>query len=352
MEKKSWQEIRQALGKFAKVDLGFYPTPFYKLENMSKKLGINLYIKRDDFSGQALFGGNKIRKLEYLLGDAVAQKAEYVFTYGATQSNHAMQTVECCNKIGLKPVIYLYALVQPEAKNPLGNLLLDKIFGAEVVVVNLKPGETQAEVKVRSKKMGEDHIARLTAAGHKCYDVPVGGASPMGSLGFVEGFVELEEQLQAANIKADYLVHASGSGGTMAGIGAGKKLCDSAIKVISVATGKKDFAAYVEEKAALANATLALLGFTLNMGKEDFCVEPDYYLPGYEQPNQYGTKAIKMLAKEEGLLVDPVYSGKALGCLIDYVERGKIPQGANVVFWHTGGATALFAEKAILGAIY
>lgn len=352
MSIKNYQEVKAALQKFPKVSLGFYPTPFYKLENMSKKLGINLYIKRDDFSGQSLFGGNKIRKLEYLLGDAVKQGAEYVFTYGATQSNHAMQTVECCNKIGLKPVIYLYALVKPDAANPLGNLLLDKIFGAEVVVVNLNPGETQGEVKVRSKHMGEAHIAKLEAAGHKCYDVPVGGASPMGSIGFVDGFVELMEQMQAMGVHADYLVHASGSGGTMAGIGAGKKLLEADCQVISVATGKKDFAAYAEEKAALANDTLKLLGFAPSMRKTDFCIEPNYYGPGYEQPNKYGTEAIKMLAKEEGLLVDPVYSGKALGGLIDYVRQGKIPQGANVVFWHTGGATALFAEKEILGAIY
>ena len=179
------QWIKNALKLKNKATLGFYPTPLYKLENMSKILNVNLYIKREDFSGQSLFGGNKVRKLEYLLGDAVAQGAEYVFTYGATQSNHAMETIECCNKLGLRPVVYLYALVEPDENDIKGNLLLDKILGAEVHIINMQKGENQEEVKLRSREIAAQHIAKLEQAGHKCYDIKGGGATPVGTVGFV-----------------------------------------------------------------------------------------------------------------------------------------------------------------------
>ena len=136
--------VKQLLQQKAKADLGFYPTPLYRLNNLSKKLGINLYIKREDFSGQSLFGGNKIRKLEYLIGDAKEQGADYIFTFGATQSNHAMQTVEACRKEGLEPILYLVAYVEPDEQDPRSNLLLDRILGAEVHVILKNPGETEA----------------------------------------------------------------------------------------------------------------------------------------------------------------------------------------------------------------
>lgn len=344
------KEVQELLAKKPRLDLGFYPTPLYQLENLSKKLGINLYVKREDYSGKPSFGGNKIRKLEYLLGDAKANGAEYVFTYGATQSNHAMQTVEVANMVGLKPILYLLAIVEPNKDDIKSNLLLDEILGAEVHIIKKLPGETDAEGDARMYELGRRQIAELEAAGHKCYDIPMGGASPIGSAGFIGGFVEMQDQLDAMNVHADYIFQATGTGGTMAGLVAGKKITNSDVEIVSVdvCAHPADFDA---QSADLANKALEWIGAEPIVQASDFHLEPKYYLPGYEMPNEYGTNGIKTMAKNEGLLLDSVYSGKAFGALLDFVETGKIKPGSNVVFMHTGGATALFAEKAILGDI-
>lgn len=345
------KEVKELLAKRPKQELGFYPTPFYKLNRLSEELGVNLYIKREDFSGQSLFGGNKVRKLEYLLGDAKEKGAEYVFTYGATQSNHAMQTVWTCNKVGLKPIVYLTAIVEPDETNFKSNLLLDKILGAEVHIVKPMEGETQREATIRSLKMAKEHIAKLEAEGHKCYNIPMGGASVVGTLGFISGYVELQEQLDQMGIHADYLFHATGTGGTMAGLVAGKKLIGSDTKIVSIDVSyhPDNFKA---QSAELGNDALELLGEQRLLSEADFCTDLSFYAPGYEQPSEGGTEAIKMMATKEGLLLDPVYSGKGFSGLIGHVRSGKIPKGSNVVFLHTGGATALFAEPEILGKLY
>lgn len=340
--------VKQLLQQKSKADLGFYPTPLYRLDNLSKKLGINLYIKREDFSGQSLFGGNKIRKLEYLIGDAKEQGADYIFTFGATQSNHAMQTVEACRKEGLKPILYLVAYVEPDEKDLRSNLLLDRILGAEVHVILKNPDETEEEMSARSVKLAREHMERLTKEGHNCYEIPMGGASPIGSAGFIDGFVELAEQEKAMGQAFDYLVHATGSGGTMAGLVAGKKLLKHPIRILSFDVIGHD-SSYLENSAKLGNESLTWLGAEACLTAEDFEHDNQYFLPGYEMPSEAGNEAIRLLARAEGLFLDPVYSGKAFAGMLDYIEKGIIPQGSNVVFLHTGGATALFAEKAILG---
>lgn len=340
--------VKKLLKQKPKANLGFYPTPFYCLENLSEKLGINLFIKREDFSGQSLFGGNKIRKLEYLIGDAKKRGAEYIFTFGATQSNHAMQTVEACRKEGLTPILYLVAYVEPDEKDLRSNLLLDKILGAEVHVILKNPGESDAEVDARSVQLAREHMKRLTKERHQCYEIPMGGASLIGTTGFIDGFVELAEQAAAAGEQFDYLVHATGSGGTMAGLVAGKKLLNHSMRILSFDVIGHE-TSYLEYSAELANQSLAWIGADEQVTTADFEHDNHYYLPGYEMPSDAGNDAIRLLAREEGLFLDPVYSGKAFAGMLDYVEKGIIPQNSSVIFLHTGGATALFAEKEILG---
>lgn len=345
------KEAKERIGAAPRANLGFFPTPFYKLEKLSEKLGINLYIKRDDFTGKNLFGGNKTRKLEFLIGKALADGCEYVFTYGATQSNHAMQTIWTAASNGLTPVVYLAAVVEPDENDVKANLLLDRIFDAEIHIVNLEKGETFEEAEERSFALGADHIRRLEADGHKCMDIPMGGADAVGSAGYLAGMVELCEQAQEAGIEFDYLYHTTGSGGTMAGIVAGKKLLGMKAQVRSMAvldTGDD----YIAIKTKLANETLEYLGIAPMVAEEDFYVDTGFYAPGYERPNEGATEAIKMLAKTEGILLDPVYTGKAFAGLLHDVRTGKVEKGSNVVFLHTGGATALFAEKEILGKLF
>ena len=344
-------DIKHLLDKKKKVTLGFFPTPFYKLERLSQQLGVNLYIKRDDFTGQNLFGGNKIRKLEYLLGQAIENGAEYVFTYGATQSNHAMQTAAACRKLGLKPILYLLEFVAANESNCKGNLLLDKIFGAEIHIVKTLPGETLFDSTERYMAYAHRHMEKLESEGHKCYSVPLGGSNYVGTIGFVAAYAELQEQLDLLGIEADYIFHANGSGGTMTGLAVGKKLLGSATDLIAVGAAEHD-ADFTAAMAELGNEALEWLGTEQVMHAADFVMDEEHFAPGYEMPSKPGSEAIKLLATQEGLLLDPVYSGKAFACLLDYVRTGKVPQNSNVIFWHTGGATALFAEKEILGELF
>lgn len=344
------EEAKNLLARLPRTSLGFYPTPLHKLERLSAELGVNIYLKRDDLSGVSTFGGNKMRKLEYLLGDALAQGADTVFTYGATQSNHAMQTVAAACKCGLHPVLYLVSVVEPDKETLRANLLLDYIYGAEVHIVQMEPGEEEADAEARSFAMGAEHVERLRAEGKHPYDVPMGGASPVGSVGFAGGFVELEEQCAAAGIKPDYLYHASGTGGTLAGLAAGRALLGADMRIVSVAVSPKD-EGYEARTADLANRALGVIGASndVRVSAEDLQVERGYFAPGYEIPNEWGNAAIRRLARTEGVLMDTVYSGKAFGGLLDHIERGVVPQGSTVVFWHTGGATALFSEPQIIG---
>lgn len=342
---------RELLKRLPKAELGFFPTPLYRLDRLSEELGVNLYIKRDDFTGMNLFGGNKVRKLQYLIGDAAAKGCEYVFTFGATQSNHAMQTVSACRRCGLKPILYLVAIVEPDEKDLRSNLLLDKIMGAEIHIVKMEPGEEEADAEERSVQLAREHRRRLEAEGHRCYEVPMGGASPVGSVGFIEGYVEFMEQTAMLDVHPDYVFHGTGTGGTMAGLAAGKVLTGSDAEIISINVSWKD-EGYPKRTEVLANESLNLIGADVKVdANRDIHTDLNYYLPGYEIPNEAATEAIRLLAEKEGLLIDPVYTGKGFAGMLDYIRKGKVPQGSNVVFWHTGGATALFAEKEILGEI-
>lgn len=344
------KEARAMLAQKPKYSLGFFPTPLHRLDRLSEELGVELYMKRDDFTGRNLFGGNKIRKLEYLIGDALEKHAEYVFTYGATESNHAMQTAVACRKAGLKPVLYLTAVVPVDESDVRSNLLLDQVLGAEIHIVRMLEGETEDEADERGLQMAALRMQELEQEGHRCYEIPMGGANAVGSAGFAEGFLELTEQMEALGKHADYIYHATGTAGTMAGLAAGRKLIGSSTEVISVNVSKKDNS-YLGRAAGLANEVLASLGVTdLTVDAErDVAREEGFYLPGYEKPGKESTEAIKYLAREEGLFIDPVYSGKAFAALLSHIRSGRIRPGSTVVFWHTGGATALFAEQEIVG---
>lgn len=342
------QNLKEMFARFPKATLGFYPTPLHKLEAISAQTGVNVYIKREDFSGISLFGGNKIRKLEYLLGAAKAAGAEYVFTYGATQSNHAMETAAACRRCGLKPVLFLYALIEPKENDLLGNLMLDKIYGAEIHITLPNPGETTDALKKRNNAEGAAYRKKLEGEGKICWDIPVGGATALGSVAFAECYAELADQMAAIDTPMDYLFHATGSGGTLAGLQAGKALCGSQTKIVSIHVNAKG-EEYRTQVLDLANETLSLLGAEARVSPDALNLDRGYFLPGYEQPNEASTEAILTLARTEGLLVDPVYTGKAFAGMLDYLRSGKVPKGSTVVFLHTGGTTALFAEKQILG---
>lgn len=338
MENKM-QEARAVLNSLPKVEIGFYPTPLHRLDTLSEKLGVEIYLKREDMSGFSPFGGNKIRKLGHLMGDALARGSEYAFTFGATQSNHVMQTVTACRKCGVKPVVFLNSVVEPDKAGLRANLLLDTILGAEVHIV-----PTVEDAKMAAEK----RAAELEKEGNTCYIIPPGGSSEVGAAGFADCFVEMAEQLEQKKIEADYLFHATGSGGTLAGLYAGKMLLAHPMEIVSFTVGPKD-ETYLPMLMELIQQTFSRIGLKEKVTEADLHIDANYYLPGYEMPNEAATAAIKLLAETEGIFLDPVYTGKAFAGMLDYIRTGKVKEGSRVVFLHTGGAIALFSEKEIIG---
>ena len=332
-----------------RVPLIFAPTPLHRADNLSRLLGIELWLKRDDLTGPGAFGGNKMRKLEFLMGEARRMNATHVFTFGATQSNHAMQTAAACSRCGFKAVLYLVAVVEPDAKVLRGNMLLDTLFGAEMHVVNILPGETEADANARALAMARVQMKELEARGFISMEVPIGGAMTSGSLGFASGYLEMHDQAELLELPGfDYVYHSTGSAGTMAGLLAGRAIAGGNEVISSVCASIKG-PEYEDLTIKLANDVLTHLEEDVRVSREDIHVYREYVGEGYEIPTAESTAAMKLVARSEGITLDPVYSAKAFAGLLDHVATGKIRPGQQVLFWCTGGAASLFAEPEMVG---
>jgi len=312
-----------------KIRLGHYPTPFAKLENISRETGLNLYIKRDDLCG-VLFGGNKVRKLEYLLADAKAKGMDVVLTAGGAQSNHAALTAACCKKLGITPVLLLKKRGVTETK---GNLLLEQFLDAEVRFIDT---DSYAEVYAEGERLMEE----LRKKGKRPALIPVGGSIPLGALGYLDAAEEIAEQARVLipGGKIDHIVCCSGSGGTHAGLVTGAKKLGVKVTgiVVSVETD------FQNEILQLARGTARLAGIDADIALDDITLK-DYIGPGYAKPSEEGTAAIRFMAEREGIFLDPVYTGKAFAGLLDLRKKNYFKDDETVVFVHTGGGPALFA---------
>ena len=311
-----------------RVSLGVFPTPFYKLESISAKYGKNIWIKRDDMCGVAL-GGNKVRKLEFLLADAKAQGCDTVFTTGGAQSNHAMLTAACAARLGMKCILILKKRGVTEHK---GNLVLDDIYGADVRFMNT---DSYDDIYAEMHRVGEE----LAKEGHKSYYIPVGGSNPLGAVGYVNGVREFTVQALAAGIRVGHIVSATGSGGTTAGLLLGAKLFQPGVKVTGIGVDNDPFEEIVPDLAAKA---ADILECSFEREQDDF--EMVYHVgQGYAIPNAEDTPYIEELARMEGILLDPVYTGKAWAGMLKLLKDGYFGDEDNIVFVHTGGAAALLA---------
>ena len=311
-----------------RVSLGVFPTPFYKLESISAKYGKNIWIKRDDMCGVAL-GGNKVRKLEFLLAAAKAQGCDTVFTTGGAQSNHAMLTAACAARLGMKCILILKKRGVTERK---GNLVLDDIYGADVRFMNT---DSYDDIYAEMHRVGEE----LAKEGHKSYYIPVGGSNPLGAVGYVNGVREFTVQALAAGIRVGHIVSATGSGGTTAGLLLGAKLFQPGVKVTGIGVDNDPFEEIVPDLAAKA---ADILECSFEREQDDF--EMVYHVgQGYAIPNAEDTPYIEELARMEGILLDPVYTGKAWAGMLKLLKDGYFGDEDNIVFVHTGGAAALFA---------
>jgi D-cysteine desulfhydrase family pyridoxal phosphate-dependent enzyme len=319
-----------------RISLGHLPTPIHALPRLTDRLGgPQLFVKRDDQTGLAT-GGNKTRKLEFLVADALERKADTLITAGAPQSNHARQTAAAAACVGLKSVLVLRG--QPPAESQ-GNLLLDELLGAQI---------RWAEKSAVPATM-EAVAAELRAQGRTPYVIPYGGSNPVGAAGYVAAMEEMVEQARQMNVTFDRVVFASSSGGTQAGLAVGSQATGYAGQVlgISVDVKREELQTMV---ATLANETAAHLKLGLRLTPGEISVNADYIGAGYGVLGAQEREAIRLAAEVEGLLLDPVYTGRAFAGMVDLIRRGEIRRGETVLFWHTGGTPAWFAYAAELSA--
>lgn len=319
------------LDAFPRARLGSFPTPIVELKRLSAKLGgPRILVKRDDMTGLAM-GGNKVRKLEYLIGEAVSKGCDCIVTGGAAQSNHCRQTAAAAAAQGLACHL---ALGGSEPPLPEGNLLLDRLLGATIRWC----GE---------RRKGED-IPAIAAAlrneGRKPYIVPYGGSNALGALGFVAAARELAGQVAASGTGLSRILFASSSGGTQAGLAVGARMfgLEGALTAIAIDKTSDDAVDFTERVRLLANETAELLGQGIKFRPGDIKLRREYSGDGYGVVGESERRAIRLAAGYEGLLLDPVYTGRAFGALISMAAAGEIRPGETVLFWHTGGTPALF----------
>jgi D-cysteine desulfhydrase len=319
----------EALSRFRLAQL---PTPIEELKSLSRELGgPELLIKRDDQTGLAL-GGNKTRKLEFLVGQALEQGADTLVTAGAAQSNHCRQTAAAAARAGLRCELLLNG-TKPELPN--GNLLLDELLGARIHWVQ------RSEREAKLSEIPDE----LRKQGGKPYVIPVGGSNGVGATGYVLAMMELAQQLDRMNRRVDHVVFASSSGGTQAGIVVGARVTGFQGKLHGVSIDKDDGygATYECELADIANETAKYIGLNAQFAAEDFNVAYEYLGGGYGVVSDLERRAIRLLASREGVILDPVYTGRAMGALLDLIRKKAFRSDETVLFWHTGGAPALFA---------
>ncbi|HTX55366.1 MAG TPA: D-cysteine desulfhydrase family protein [Candidatus Baltobacteraceae bacterium] len=312
-----------------RISLGFFPTPLEEMPRLSKALGgPRLFIKRDDQTGLA-GGGNKTRKLEFSLADALRQKADTLITLGGVQSNHCRQTAAAAARYGLRCIVVLRGH-SPNAWN--GNLLLDHLLGAEVVF----SGERSRE------EVGDEVFRAQQAAGRRPYMIPVGASNEVGAVGFVAGIEELDAQLKSMMLNLDRVVFASSSFGTQAGLCVGAKAIGFGPQIAAIAI---DCPAeeLQREVAQLADRTSRRIGLDLSFSPGEIVGYDGYLGGGYAVMGEPEREAIALTAQTEGILLDPVYTGRAMAGLIDLVRKGEFGKHETIVFWHTGGSAALFA---------
>jgi D-cysteine desulfhydrase family pyridoxal phosphate-dependent enzyme len=317
----------------ARAPLAYLPTPIERLDRLSKLLGgPELWIKRDDQTGLAT-GGNKTRKLEFLAADALAQGADHLVTTGAPQSNHARQTAAAAARLGLGCSLVLRG-EKPEATT--GNLLLDELLGAHVYW----SGSQDC-----SEAIGRV-LAELRAIGRKPYLIPLGGSNVIGATGYVVAMRELLDQMAADRLNFDFIVFASSSGGTQAGVVLGARVFGYRGTVLGISVDHPA-EALKTQVAALATATATHLGLDTLSVADLVNVNDDYLGEGYARVGETEREAIRLMAQMEGILLDPVYTGRAFGGLIDLIRWGAFTRGQRVLFWHTGGTAALpaFADR-------
>lgn len=326
-----------------RVSLAHLPTPLEEMKRLSEELGgPRLLIKRDDATGLA-FGGNKARKLEFIMADAIKQGCDVIITSGGVQTNHGRMTAAAAAKLGLKPVLILTG-DEPESYQ--GNLALDYLLGTDIHFVTADDygdkDENARKLREKGESTAQEIKRRYEAEGHKCYIVPRGGRCSPGTAGYLNATLEIYQQLIDKKIKADYIVTAVGSSSTIGSLILGNKVFNTGIKVVGFSVSRsadecKDRILEELEK------DVKYYEYDVSFTKDEITVFDDYIGPGYALPTESGIEAIKLLAQKEAIILDYAYTGKAMAGLIDFIRKGYFKKDDTIIYLHTGGGPAIFA---------
>lgn len=339
-------QLEELIKKWPRVRLACLPTPLYQLENLSRDLGLTeILVKRDDLTGLA-FGGNKSRKLEFILADALRQEADTIITWGSLQSNWCLQTAAAARKFKLRPILILfktYELSYPDQ----GNILIEKLLGAKIMI-----NETEARGKSPDQEKAFlilEEVARdERRRGHKPYLVSVGGSMtggnmtrPLGAMAYMLEMIEMSNQTKVSG-HPDYVIVASGSGATQAGLLVGAKALGLKTRIIGICVSdkKEEFLPSVRK---IALELVEAMEIAIDIDDRDIILFDDYLGQGYGRVSPEISEIIKMVLQKEGLILDPVYTGKAMIGLLDLYRQGFFAASDRIVFLHTGGTPALFA---------
>ena len=336
------EAVRAALAKQPRVSLATLPTPIHDAIRFREALGgksrcPRILIKRDDLTALGL-GGNKARKLEYLVADAIQQGATTLITTGAVQSNHARMTAAAAAMTGLRCVLVLTTTTPEPALA--GNLLLDRLYGASVRLV---PAIDPMFAVGQDEQVVAETVATEKNAGRVPYVIPVGGSSGVGVFGYISGTAELVQQLDEMQVAVSRLYYASGSRGTQAGLTYGARVCGAEYEVYGVAVSGGE-PEKIERAKRIANEAAARLGLSERLDLADLKTDQDFIGDGYGIPTRGGVEAIELLARTEAILLDQCYTSKAMAALIAHVRAGRIAPADTIVFLHTGGMPALFTD--------
>ncbi len=318
-----------------KLRLGNFPTRIERLEKFSTIVKEHVYIKRDDQTGTE-FSGNKIRKLEYSINEAINNDCDTLITCGGIQSNHARATAAAGIKLGLKSVLVLRSDEKPELE---GNYLIDKIMGADVRIISSE------DYRERRQEIMENILKELEAKGRKGYIIPEGASNGIGTFGYLACFKEILEQEKEHGIVFDTIVTAVGSGGTFAGLYLGNKLTNSGKKIVGI--NVCDTAEYFKERVSeiLKEVKTYIPDTEFEISKDDMCIIDGYVGDGYAVSRTEELDFICDFAEAEGIILDPVYTGKAMRGLYTEIKKGTFKDSKNILFIHTGGLFGLFSKR-------
>lgn len=337
------RDKERAIARLAAVPrlrYGCYPTPIEELPRLRAKLGggPRLFVKRDDYTGPG-FGGNKVRKLEFELAQAVINGAEAVITIGGGEkSNHARVTAALCARIGLHCILVVNSTDAEAEHSSLkpASMHLDEMFGAEVHRVSRREERAPFAAAIAE---------RLRSEGREVAQIPLGASTPLGALGFVSAIQELELQFKRISSRPTYVFHASTSGGTQAGIIVGCQLFDfNDVRIVGVSPDDTNLEISTEVARIIAGSN-ELLGLPTSIAADDVMVLDQFIGEGYGIDTRESVSAMELLARTEGIILDPVYTSKAMAALVEWVRQGKLTEEDTVLFWHTGGQLAMFYSQ-------